>query len=75
MMSYKFKLFVNFTWSYNCLVRINISYLIPDGKVKLANIVEGDVKAHFTIATTPRCREKRDSFPRIAPLYPYNPEY
>ena len=39
-------------------------------KIKLATIVEGDPKAPFSIATTPRCREGRYSFPRIAPLYP-----
>ena len=39
-------------------------------KVKLATIVEGDSKAPFSVATTPRCREGRCSFPWIAPLYP-----
>ena len=39
-------------------------------KVKLATIVEGDPNAPFSIATTPRCRGGRDSFPWIAPLYP-----
>ena len=39
-------------------------------KVKLATIVEGDPKAPFSIATTPRCRGGRYSIPRIAPLYP-----
>ena len=46
--------------------------------VKLANVVEGDPKAPFSIATTSRCREGRYSFPCIAPLYtwsvPYNAE-
>ena len=36
---------------------------------KLATVVEGDPKAHFTIATTPRCRRGRYSIPWIAPLY------
>ena len=36
---------------------------------KLATIVEGDQKAPFLIATTPRGREGRYSFPWIAPLY------
>ena len=35
---------------------------------KLATIVEGDPKAPFSIATTPRCRGGRYSIPRIAPL-------
>ena len=39
-------------------------------KSKLATIVEGDPKAPFSIATTPRCRGGRYSIPRIAPLYP-----
>ena len=39
-------------------------------KVKLATIVEGDLKAPFSIATTPRCSGGRYSFPWIAPLYP-----
>ena len=36
----------------------------------LATVVEGNRKAPFSIATTPRCREGRYSFPWIAPLYP-----
>ena len=40
--------------------------------------LEGDSKAPFSIATTPRCRGGRNSFPRIAPFYlwslPYNAE-
>ena len=39
-------------------------------QVKLATLVEKDLKASFSIATTPRCRRGRYSFPRIAPLYP-----
>ena len=37
---------------------------------KLATIVEGDPNAPFSIATTPRCRGGRYSFPWISPLYP-----
>ena len=37
---------------------------------KLATLLEGDPKAPFSIATTPRCRGGRYSFPLIAPLYP-----
>ena len=36
-------------------------------KVKLAIVVEGDRKALFSIATTPRCRGGRYSFPWITP--------
>ncbi len=34
-------------------------------KVKLATIVEGNAKAPFSIATTPRCRGGRYSFPGL----------
>ena len=44
-------------------------------KVKLATIVEGDPKAPFSTATTPRCRGGRYSIPRIAPLYPWTVPY
>ena len=39
-------------------------------KVKLATIVEGDQKAPFSIASTPRCSGGCYSFPWIALLYP-----
>ena len=35
------------------------------------DLVAGDPKAPFSIATTPRCREGRYSIPSIAPLYYY----
>ena len=38
--------------------------------MKLVNFVEGDLKALFSIAKTPRCRGRRYYFPWIAPLYP-----
>ena len=45
--------------------------MVPDKvKVKLVTVVEGDQKAPFSIATTPRCKRGRYSFPWIAPLYP-----
>ena len=44
----------------------------------LVTLVEGDPKASFSIATTPRCRGGHYSIPWIAPLYswclPYNAE-
>ena len=40
-------------------------------KDKLATVVEGDPKAPFSTATTPRCRGGRYSFPWIAQLYPW----
>ena len=39
-------------------------------KVKFVTKVDGDPKAPFSIATTPRCRGGRYSFPWIVPLYP-----
>ena len=33
-------------------------------------LVEGDPKAPFSIATTPRCRGGRYSFPWTSPFYP-----
>ena len=44
-------------------------------KVKLSHLVEGDPKDPFSIATTPRYRGGRYSFPRIAPLYPWYVPY
>ena len=41
----------------------------------MATIVEGDQKVSFSIATTPRCRRGRYSFPWIAPLYPWYVPY
>ena len=46
-----------------CLYNIYIKV-----KVKSATGIEGDQKAPFSIATTPRCRRERYSFPWIAPL-------
>ena len=43
--------------------------------VKLATVVDGDLRAPFSIATTPRCRGRRYSFSRIAPLYPWSVPY
>ena len=44
-------------------------------KVKLVTVVEGDPKAPFSIATTPRCRGGHYSFPWIGPLYPWSLPY
>ena len=49
--------------------------IIRNKKVNLATVVEGDKKAPFSIATTPKCREGRYSFPWIAPLYPWYVPY
>ena len=42
---------------------------------KLATVVKGDPKASFSIATTPRSRGGRYSFPWIAALYSWNVPY
>ena len=44
-------------------------------KVKLATVIEGDMKAPFSIATTRGHREGHYSFPWIAPLYPWYVPY
>ena len=44
-------------------------------KVKLATVVEGDQKAPFSIATTPKGRRGRYFFPWIASLYPWHVPY
>ena len=38
--------------------------------VKVATVNEGDPKAPFSLATTPRCWGMCYSIPWIAPLYP-----
>ena len=43
--------------------------------IYIYKLVEGDPKAPFSIATTPRCRGGRYSIPRIAPLYPWTVPY
>ena len=47
-------------------------------KLKMVTLVEGDQKAPFSVATTPRFRGRRKSFFWITPLYswslPYNAE-
>ena len=44
-------------------------------KVKLSPLVEGDLKAPISIATTPKCKEGRNSIPWIAPLYSWSLHY
>ena len=44
--------------------------LLEVSKVKLSPLAEGDRKAPFSLATTPRCTGGRYSWPWIAPLYP-----
>ena len=43
--------------------------------IKLSPLVKGDSKVLFSIATTPRCRGRRFSFPWIAPLYSWSSPY
>ena len=44
-------------------------------KKNLVNLVKGDPKAPFSIATTPRCTGGRYSVPCMAPLYPWSLTY
>ena len=66
---------INYLSLYNYLhmIIISICYLkLYCKKVKLVIVVEGDLKAPFSIATTSSCRGGRYSFPWIAPLYPWS---
>ena len=56
-------------------INFNHNYYIYISKVKLTTLVEGDLKAPFSIATTSRCREGRYSIPWFAPLYPWSLPY
>ena len=64
---------------YKCLIIIiticGYDYHLTEDRYKLATVVEGDPKAPFSIATIPRCRGGRYSFPWIAPLYPWYVAY
>ena len=53
------------TWSYDCL--ISILSIVPWNhiKVKLSTVVEGNPKAPFSIATTPKCWEGATPFPGL----------
>ena len=51
----------------------NFTYFI--GLETTVIVIEGDPKAPFSIATTPRCRAVRYSFPWIALLYPWYVPY
>ena len=44
-------------------------------KVKLVTRVEKDPKTPFSLATTPRCKRRHNSFPWIALLYPWSIPY
>ena len=48
-----------------CIFLLILLVSILKVKVKLTTIVEGDLKAPFSIATTPRCRGGRYSFPGL----------
>ena len=41
----------------------------------MAIVVEGDLKAPFSIASTPRCRGGHYSIPWIVPIYPWSLPY
>ena len=51
---------------------INVTYKLFVNElylVKLATVVEGDLKTSFSIATTSKCRGGHNFFPWITPLY------
>ena len=49
---------------------VKLTIAIKLKKVKLATLVQGELKAPFSIATTPRCQGGRFSISWIAQLYP-----
>ena len=55
--------------SVNIFIYIYIYIYVCISKVKLANVVEGDQKVSYSIATTLRCTGGRYSFPWILTLY------
>ena len=60
-----------YTYVCNIYIYVCTTYIhyIHINKVNLTNVVEINLKALFSIATTSQCREERFSFPGIAPLY------
>ena len=54
----------------DCKVMQEVKTQLQFFLVKLVAVVEGDQKAPFSIATTPKCQGGHHSFPWIAPLYP-----
>ena len=62
-----------------CIFQLNMAqYELStniSSKVKLATVVEGDLEAPFSIATTPRCRGGRYFIPWIDSLYPWSVPY
>ena len=56
----------SFFWAAKLCNSRNIRSILRDiVKIKLAPVVEGDSKCPFSIATTPRCRGRRFSFPGL----------
>ena len=53
----------------------DVENIVNSKSVNLATVVESDQKASFLIASTPRCRRGRYSFPWIAPFYPWYVPY
>ena len=60
-------------WPYSwCLVGCCAIYIYIYISEKLVTIVKGKPKAPFSIATVLRCWRGSNSFPWIAPLYPWS---
>ena len=57
------------------IVLVSFKRALKVKKVKLAAKIEGDQKVPFSVATTPRHRGGRYSFPWIASLYPWYVPY
>ena len=53
-------------------LNVDAEFLKVNSKVKLVTLVEGNPKAPFSIAKTPRCSGGRYPILWIAPLYPWS---
>ena len=53
----------------------NISVYFLSWTKRYNRVIESDLKAPFSISTTPRCRGGRYSFVWIVPLYPWSVPY
>ena len=58
------------TEEHECDGDTDTSEIQPANSGVKNHLVEGDLKAPFSIATTPKCWRGLNSIPWIAPLYP-----
>ena len=67
---------LKYDWKKGCAYGVTV--IVVESvlcSIFVATVIEVDPKTLFSIATTPRCRGGRYSFPWIAPLYPWYVPY